>query len=155
MLQTKDPAQLSAEAAAEAAAAEKRAECIEACARAAHEANVAYCLAIGDTSQVSWNEAPDWQRESCRKGVEGVLAGNGPEASHNAWLVEKHAQGWTYGVVKDPVKKTHPCFLPYDKLSEADRQKDAIFVAVVSAVARALGIPPRVLRSGGTLRSAG
>ena len=31
---------------------------IEACARAAHEANRAYCLALGDTSQPSWDDAP-------------------------------------------------------------------------------------------------
>ena len=32
---------------------------IEACARAAHEANRAYCIAIGDTSQPSWDDAPE------------------------------------------------------------------------------------------------
>ena len=33
----------------------------EACARASHEANRAYCLAIGDASLAPWEQAPDWQ----------------------------------------------------------------------------------------------
>lgn len=35
---------------------------IEACAHAAHEANRAYCAAIGDLSQVAWECAPEWQQ---------------------------------------------------------------------------------------------
>lgn len=42
---------------------------VEACARAAHEANRAYCLALGDTSQLPWEEALGWQRDSAIKGV--------------------------------------------------------------------------------------
>lgn len=34
-----------------------------------HEANKLYCEAIGDHSQVSWDKAPDWQRESVINGV--------------------------------------------------------------------------------------
>lgn len=111
---------------------------IEACARAAHEANRAYCIAIGDASQVSWDEAPDWQRVSCRKGAAGVLAGNGPRESHAAWLKEKRETGWKYGPVKDPEKKEHPCFVAYDVLPESQKVKDSIFVATVRAVADAL-----------------
>jgi len=48
---------------------------IEACARAAHEANRAYCLAIGDVSQTSWDDAPEWQRSSARNGVADALVG--------------------------------------------------------------------------------
>jgi hypothetical protein len=42
-----------------------------ACARAAHEANRAYCLALGDETQAPWHDAPDWQKESA---IEGVAA---------------------------------------------------------------------------------
>lgn len=55
---------------------------LEAAARAAHEANRAYCLALGDTSQPAWDDAPEWQRTSAMKGVEGALAGNSPRQSH-------------------------------------------------------------------------
>lgn len=67
---------------------------LEACARAAHEANRAYCVALGDDSQASWEDAPVWQRDSARNGVRGVLAGNTPEQSHESWLREKEATGW-------------------------------------------------------------
>jgi len=112
----------------------------EACARAAHEANRAYCLALGDTSQPAWEEAPEWQRTSALNGVDGVLSGNTPRESHESWLEEKTATGWKYGPVKDPEKKEHPCFVPYDELPPEQRQKDHVFVGVVTAMAKAFGL---------------
>ncbi len=113
---------------------------IEACARAAHEVNRAYCLALGDTSQPAWEAAPEWQRSSAVNGVSGVLnEGNGPEQSHESWLAEKRAAGWKFGPVKDPEKKEHPCFVPYAELPASQRKKDDLFVSTVYAVAEALG----------------
>ena len=110
---------------------------IEACARAAHEANRAYCIAIGDeTRQPAWEDAPDWHRTSVINGVKGVLAGNGPEQSHESWLAEKRRTGWKYGPVKDPDKKEHPCFLPYAELPPEQQKKDHLFILVVLAMAR-------------------
>jgi hypothetical protein len=77
---------------------------------------------------------------SALRGVEGVLAGNGPEQSHESWLAEKKADGWRYGPIKDPAAKTHPCFVPYAELPPEQKGKDAIFVGVVREVAKALGI---------------
>ena len=112
---------------------------IEACARAAHEANRAYCIAIGDASQPSWETAPEWQKSSARNGVIGAMSGNTPKESHESWLREKQATGWKHGPVKDPEKREHPCFVPYDDLPPAQRVKDAIFITVVRAVGDALG----------------
>lgn len=122
---------------------------IQACAMAAHEANRAYCRAIGDNSQVPYAEAPTWQKESAINGVEGVLAGNGPEASHESWLAEKKATGWKYGPTKDPERKEHPCFVPYDQLPPEQRLKDHVFVTVVRVMANALGldVAPEVARA--------
>lgn len=116
----------------------------EACARAAHEVNRAYCIAIGDNSQPSWEEAPDWQKSSALNGVDGVLAGNTPEQSHESWLAQKAATGWKYGPVKDPEKKEHPCFVPYCDLPLEQRAKDGVFVAVVRAMAVAF-VKPKAL----------
>jgi hypothetical protein len=113
---------------------------IEACARAAHEANRAYCIAIGDTSQPSWDDAPQWQKDSAINGVDGVLKGNTPHESHVSWLAEKERTGWKYGPVKDPEKKEHPCFVAYDQLPPEQRQKDAVFVGTVRTMATALGL---------------
>lgn len=115
---------------------------IEAAARAAHEVNRTYCKAIGDDSQVNWEDAPEWQRRSAVVGARGVLVdGNGPEDSHASWLKEKELDGWKYGPVKDATKKEHPCFVPYEELPDAQKMKDTIFVTVVSTVGAALGWP--------------
>lgn len=106
-------------------------------ARAAYECNRAWCLAHGDTSRLPWDDAPAWQRTSAVNGVRGVLAGNGPEQSHESWLAEKAATGWKYGPVKDVDKKEHPCFVPYGELPPEQKAKDHIFVGVVEAFRRA------------------
>ena len=113
-------------------------ELLVACARVAHEVNRAYCIALGDNSQPVWENAPDWQRSSAINGVEGALRGNTPEQSHENWLAEKERTGWTYGPVKDPAKKEHPCMVPYTDLPEAQKKKDALYVTTVMAMAKAL-----------------
>lgn len=110
---------------------------IEACARAAHEANRAYCIALGDTSQPPWDDAPKWQRDSAKLGVFGALKGATPEQSHEGWCELKRREGWMYGPSKDPERKTHPCLVPYADLPEAQRRKDEIFLSVVRAVTSA------------------
>lgn len=110
---------------------------IETCARVAHEANRAFCVATGDPSQVGWDEAPEWQRASAREGVQHALRGATPEELHESWCEAKRRDGWTHGAVKDAVAKTHPCLVPYAELPEVQRRKDAIFGAVVRAAAPA------------------
>lgn len=109
---------------------------VEEVARVAHEVNRAYCLSIGDTSQVPWDQAPDWQRSSAKNGVRFRLQfpDAPPSASHENWLREKLAAGWKYGPVKDVEKKEHPCCVPFDGLEQAQRVKDFLFVAVVDAL---------------------
>ena len=105
-------------------------------AKVCHEANRAYCESIGDTSQPKWEDAPAWQCESAIKGVDFSLSNPdaNPSASHESWLAEKQATGWKYGPVKDPDKKEHPCFVPYDELPAEQRAKDHLFQAVVRAL---------------------
>lgn len=111
-----------------------------ACAAAAHMANRAWCQAHDDDSQAVWADAPDWQRTSALKGVEGVLRGNTPAQSHAGWLAEKEATGWVYGEVKDPEAKTHPCMVDYADLPPEQQAKDALFVETVRAVATELNL---------------
>ena len=114
-------------------------EQIEQVAIVCHEANRAYCATIGDTSQLHWHNAPEWQRASSIKGVEfhiGHLSAGqkaSPSASHESWLEEKKRDGWKYGPVKDAEKKEHPCFVAYDELPLEQRMKDYIFSAIVEA----------------------
>lgn len=115
---------------------------IDAIARLCHEVNRGYCQSLGDNSQPKWEDAPPWQRESARMGVDLHMMGEfGPEASHISWMKQKLEDGWKYGPVKDPEKKEHPCFVPYDQLPEAQRAKDDVFTHVVTVVSSALGWP--------------
>jgi hypothetical protein len=105
-------------------------------AKVAHEVNRAYCQSLGDNSQPPWEDAPDWQIESAFDGVKLHLnnAYLGPEASHEAWLKFKIDDGWTYGSIKDPEKKQHPCIVPFKDLPKEQQSKDFIFRAIVHAL---------------------
>ena len=54
-----------------------------------------------------------------------------PEEAHNSWVQYYLDMGWKYGKKRDVVKKTHPDILPFYQLSKDERDKDAIFLAVV------------------------
>lgn len=111
-------------------------EAIQDIARVAHEANRAYCEALGDNSQLAWEDAPDWQRDSVVSGVEFHL--NNPMASagasHNNWMKDKIDAGWTWGNAKNEDLKTHPCLVPFLELPTAQQAKDFIFRAIVHAL---------------------
>lgn len=108
---------------------------VENVARICHETNRVYCQTIGDESQPLWFDAPDWQRDSAINGVQFKIdkPDSSPEQSHENWLKQKEDEGWSYGEVKDPEKKTHPCFVPYGELPVEQRLKDRLFQAVVVA----------------------
>jgi hypothetical protein len=118
-------------------------------ARATHEVNRVYCWwALGDDSQTSWDEAPKWQQDSAVEGVRAILGGatTTPEEQHQAWMKQKLSLGWTYGAVKDPIARTHPCLLPFADLPVEQQMKDTIFRAVVNGMrgdTRLYERPPR------------
>lgn len=110
---------------------------IDQIAQVCHETNRAYCATLGDFSQPSWTDAPDWHKMSAVSGVKFAL--NNPEStprnSHENWLADKTRDGWKYGPVKNVETKEHPCFVSYDELPESQQRKDDLFQAVVRALA--------------------
>lgn len=106
-------------------------------ARVAHEANRAYCQALGDNSQPAWEDAPQWQRDSAMLGVKlhTENPNAGAQASHESWMAQKLAEGWEYGPTKDPEAKRHPCIVPFDALPVEQQAKDYLFRGVVRALA--------------------
>ena len=48
---------------------------------------------------------------------------------------QKEEEGWTWGPVKDPEKKQHPCMVPFDQLPREQQAKDFIFRSIVRALA--------------------
>jgi len=105
----------------------------------AHEVNRAYCLALGDTSQPAWEDAPQWQRDSAMLGVQLHTENPdaGPQTSHESWMAQKVAEGWTYGPEKRPDLKQHHCMVPFDELPREQQAKDYLFRAVVHALVHA------------------
>lgn len=105
-------------------------------ARICHEANKALCETQGDKTQVSFEEAPAWQRDSAIHGVQFNI--DNPEApasaSHDNWLKEKEEAGWKFGPVKDAGEKEHPCMVAFDNLPEHQKAKDHLFKAICSAL---------------------
>lgn len=116
------------------------------CARIAYEANRAYCSAMQDVVGKEWHDLAADEMMSYVRGVVGVLNGNSPAEQHAAWCADKKANNWVYGPVKDEHKREHPCLLPYDRLPASQRQKDVLFIGVVSAAAKTLGLPCWALR---------
>lgn len=113
---------------------------IEEVAQVAHEINQAYCLALGDTSIPSWEDAPTWQKESAIDGVRFHLEHPEatPVASHEQWLRFKENEGWVWGPEKNPTLKQHPCIVPYNQLPVEQKAKDYLFRQVVHSLARGI-----------------
>ena len=111
---------------------------VEDIAELCHEVNRAYCACLGDISHLPWDLAPQWVKESATAGVQYHLENpaSKPEDSHKSWLDHKEKDGWKYGPIKDAEAMTHPCFVPYEMLPDAQRAKDYIFNAIVKTLAK-------------------
>lgn len=44
--------------------------------------------------------------------------------THEVWSAGRIRDGWTYGPTRDDEKKTHPCLVPYEELSEEEKAYD-------------------------------
>jgi hypothetical protein len=103
-------------------------------ARVVHEANRVIQDATGDPAvSPPYDEAPQWQKDSTFLGIHEAFSGKTPEELHESWSVQKIADGWVYGEVKDSEKKTHPCLVSYSELPEEQKLKDYMFAAIVKA----------------------
>lgn len=98
-------------------------------AKVVHQQNKAYCEVIGDLTQVDWDEAPAWQKESAFDGIrkidEGIITQ--PSDSHQSWYDHKKAEGWIFGPIKDADLKEHPCMVPFESLEPEQTVKDILF----------------------------
>ena len=44
--------------------------------------------------------------------------------THEVWSAGRIRDGWTYGETRDDVKKHHPCLIPYEELSDSEKEYD-------------------------------
>jgi DNA-binding transcriptional MerR regulator len=107
-------------------------------ARVVHAANRELQIVQGDpVPSLPWDEALDYQVREATAGVREVIRNPGltAEQSHEMWMARMRADGWVYGEVKDPVRKTHPTMLQFSELPEGQQLKDRLFIAIVRALA--------------------
>lgn len=43
---------------------------------------------------------------------------------HEVWAENRLSQGWTLGPERSDTLKTHPCLVPYDELTEVEKDYD-------------------------------
>ena len=60
----------------------------------------------------------------------GEQRSSSPEELHGSWMQAYLAMGWVYGPEYDRIRKIHPDLVPYAKLGQLERDKDAVFVAL-------------------------
>ena len=44
--------------------------------------------------------------------------------THEVWSQKRMEEGWRYGASRDDARKLHPNLVPYEQLSEADKEYD-------------------------------
>ena len=53
---------------------------------------------------------------------------------HLRWCWDKRMNGWAYGKARDDRKKIHPSIIPYEDLSESEKEKDRELVRLIPAL---------------------
>lgn len=43
---------------------------------------------------------------------------------HEVWSEGRMKEGWTYGEERDDLTKHHPCLVPYEQLTESEKEYD-------------------------------
>lgn len=46
--------------------------------------------------------------------------------THESWAKQRISDGWKYGPNRNDDKKEHPCLIPYEELSEEEKEYDRI-----------------------------
>lgn len=53
-----------------------------------------------------------------------TLAENIANNVHEVWAAGRMKDGWTYGEERNDAEKKHPCLVPYEELSEEEKEYD-------------------------------
>lgn len=61
-------------------------------------------------------------------------------AEHEGWMRQKIEAGWKHATERDDVRKLHPCIVPFDELSEDEKEKDRNQVRSYPALLRQAGL---------------
>lgn len=61
-------------------------------------------------------------------------------AEHERWCKDRIADGWVYGEKRDNEKKIHPSLVPWEQLSEEDKQKDVDVILKIITLFDRIGL---------------
>ena len=64
---------------------------------------------------------------------------------HDRWSWEKRLNGYSYAPKRDDNLKKHDCLIPYDELTELEKEKDRILVRMIPSLLQDIGIIPYAL----------
>ena len=78
-----------------------------------------------DRGEAFWLQFTDAVERQC-----GPDRATSPQFSHGRWMQSYLSMGWVYGEEYDREKKVHPDLVPYSKLGQLERNKDAVFIAL-------------------------
>ncbi len=99
-----------------------------------HQTIQAIQIELDEPPAGDWHTTTEDNREFTRSSVREAQAGQTPRQSHETWMRDKIAAGWTYGPIRDNDRKIHPLLVSYDHLAPEQRAKDAALIAVVTAL---------------------
>lgn len=106
---------------------ERRAEFVY---NAARLAALAACAPI---VPVPWLDREQPFRDQFLEVIErqcGESRSSSPEELHDSWMRAYFSMGWIYGEEYDREHRIHPDLVPYAKLGQLERDKDAVFVSL-------------------------
>lgn len=64
---------------------------------------------------------------------------------HDRWSWEKRLNGFRYAPTRDDNYKKHNCLIPYDELTELEKEKDRILVRMIPSLLQDIGFVPYAL----------
>lgn len=82
---------------------------------------------------VEWSEREEPFKKQFLEVIEkqcGPNRSRSPEELHGTWMEAYFLMGWKYGEIYSRENKIHPDLVPYNKLGQLERDKDAVFVAL-------------------------
>jgi len=88
---------------------------------------------------VSWDEREDAFKTQFLEVIErqcGPQRSTSPEELHGSWMQAYLTMGWVYGKTYDQEHRIHPDLVPYARLGQLERDKDAVFIALCEIARR-------------------
>lgn len=109
----------------------------EQAARVCHAAHCALQAVQGEPlPSVPWDDLPVETRRIVIESVRAARQGEAAPQLHARWVRAMAAQGWTWGPERDPENKRHPNMVPFGALPPEEQDKDRLFAANATALAR-------------------